>query len=52
MIGLFNKQYIEYNNTYGYDEYDYEYNKYNNDEHSIINNIPQWLKTIINEFVN
>lgn len=49
---LFNKQYIEYNNTDGYDEYDYEYNKYNNDEHSIINNIPQRLKTIINEFVN
>ena len=49
---LFNKQYIEYNNTDGYDEYDYKYNKYNNDEHSIINNIPQRLKTIINEFVN
>lgn len=40
---------MEYNNTDRYDEDDYEYN---NDEHSIINDMPKKLKTIINEFVN
>lgn len=52
---LFNKQYMEYNNTDRYDEDNYEFNNNeysNNYEHSIINDMPKKLKTIINEFVN
>lgn len=52
---LFNKQYIEYNNTDRYDENDYEYNSNeynNNDEYSIINSIPKRLKAIIDKFIN